>query len=146
MDSKNRAWGAPRGSFARAPTGFRRLTPGLLKADRMAEEKQRDEYKERWTRADKLYKQGSGSYEDMTAAKLAYEYHYFETIHKQEDLKVASNELRQAQTARSAAASSSASKTTPRRVAANTAKIRSTTSTPAPSCKARHAAAMSSLS
>ena len=29
--------GAPRGGFARTPTGFRRLTPGLLKADRAAE-------------------------------------------------------------------------------------------------------------
>ncbi|HEX5270591.1 MAG TPA: hypothetical protein VFW33_08905, partial [Gemmataceae bacterium] len=67
-------------------------------ADRAAEEKQRDEYKERWQRADKLYKQGSGSYEDMTAAKLAYEYHFFETIHKQEDLKVAGNEMRQVET------------------------------------------------
>jgi replication initiation protein RepC len=31
------ARGAQRGSFAGAPTGFRRLTPGLLKADRSAE-------------------------------------------------------------------------------------------------------------
>jgi replication initiation protein RepC len=31
------ARGAPQGSFARAPTGFRRLTPGLLKADRTAD-------------------------------------------------------------------------------------------------------------
>jgi hypothetical protein len=31
------ALGAQRGSYAGAPTGFRRLTPGLLKADRSAE-------------------------------------------------------------------------------------------------------------
>jgi replication initiation protein RepC len=37
MDSNNSALGAPRGGFARPPTGFRRLTPGLLKADRSAE-------------------------------------------------------------------------------------------------------------
>ena len=37
MDSDNSALGAPRGGVARPPTGFRRLTPGLLKADRMAE-------------------------------------------------------------------------------------------------------------
>jgi len=29
--------GAPRGSFIQAPSGFRRMTPGLLKADRTAE-------------------------------------------------------------------------------------------------------------
>ena len=28
---------APRGSYAGSPTGFRRLTPGLLKMDRTAE-------------------------------------------------------------------------------------------------------------
>jgi WD40 repeat protein len=67
-------------------------------ADRAAEEKQRDEYKERQQRAYDLYKRGAGSYEDYTAAKLAYEYHVFETIHKQEDLKVAGNEMRQAET------------------------------------------------
>ena len=33
----NSAYGAPRGAFAHAPTGFRRMTPGLLKADRAAE-------------------------------------------------------------------------------------------------------------
>ena len=37
MDIDNSAHGAPRGSFARAPAGFRRMTPGLLKADRTAE-------------------------------------------------------------------------------------------------------------
>jgi WD40 repeat protein len=67
-------------------------------ADRAAEEKQRDEYRERWQRADLLYKRGAGSLEDATAAKLAYDYHVFETIHKQEDLKVAGNEMRQAET------------------------------------------------
>jgi WD40 repeat protein len=67
-------------------------------ADRAAEEKQREEYHERWVRADQLYKKGAGSYEDMTAAKLAYDYHVYETVHKQEDLKVAGNEMRQAET------------------------------------------------
>jgi replication initiation protein RepC len=33
----NRAHGAPRGRFAHTPTGFRRMTLGLLKADRAAE-------------------------------------------------------------------------------------------------------------
>jgi replication initiation protein RepC len=37
MDIDNSARGAPRGSFAHTPTGFRRMTPGLLKADRAAE-------------------------------------------------------------------------------------------------------------
>ena len=37
MDIDNSARGAPRGSFAYIPTGFRRMTPGLLKADRAAE-------------------------------------------------------------------------------------------------------------
>lgn len=37
MDSDNSALRAPRGGYARPPTGFRRLTPGLLKADRTAE-------------------------------------------------------------------------------------------------------------
>jgi replication initiation protein RepC len=37
MAQEDCAQGAPRGSFTRAPTGFRRLTPGLLKADRTAE-------------------------------------------------------------------------------------------------------------
>jgi replication initiation protein RepC len=37
MDIDISAHGAPRGSFAHAPTGFRRMTPGLLKADRVAE-------------------------------------------------------------------------------------------------------------
>jgi replication initiation protein RepC len=37
MAQENSAQGAPRGGFAHAPTGFRRLTPGLLKADRTAE-------------------------------------------------------------------------------------------------------------
>jgi len=37
MDSENCAPGAPRSGFAYSPTGFRRLTPGLLKVDRTAE-------------------------------------------------------------------------------------------------------------
>ncbi len=37
MDIDNSAHGAPRGGFAHASTGFRRLTPGLLKAERWAE-------------------------------------------------------------------------------------------------------------
>jgi replication initiation protein RepC len=37
MAHENCAPGAPRGGFAYAPTGFRRMTPGLLKADRSAE-------------------------------------------------------------------------------------------------------------
>src|SRR6202048_4707132 len=37
MAQENCAQGAPRGGFAHAPTGFRRMTPGLLKADRSAE-------------------------------------------------------------------------------------------------------------
>ena len=37
MAQEDSAPGAPRGSFAHAATGFRRLTPGLLKADRTAE-------------------------------------------------------------------------------------------------------------
>jgi replication initiation protein RepC len=34
---EHNAHGAPRGSFARTPSGFRRMTPGLLKADRSAD-------------------------------------------------------------------------------------------------------------
>src|SRR5689334_22417957 len=37
MAQDNCAQGAPRGRFAHTPTGFRRMTPGLLKADRSAE-------------------------------------------------------------------------------------------------------------
>src|SRR5271170_3684993 len=37
MDMENRAEEAPRRGFAHGPTGFRRLTPGLLKVDRTAE-------------------------------------------------------------------------------------------------------------
>src|SRR5271170_1728676 len=37
MAQENSAEEAPRRSFAHAPTGFRRMTPGLLKADRTAE-------------------------------------------------------------------------------------------------------------
>jgi replication initiation protein RepC len=37
MMQENCAHGTPRGSFAHSPTGFRRMTPGLLKADRTAE-------------------------------------------------------------------------------------------------------------
>jgi replication initiation protein RepC len=37
MAYENSAQGVPQGSFARIPTGFRRMTPGLLKADRTAE-------------------------------------------------------------------------------------------------------------
>ena len=37
MDIDISAHGAPRGGFAHTPTGFRRMTPGLLKADRAAE-------------------------------------------------------------------------------------------------------------
>lgn len=36
MDVDKGARGAPRGNFTHPPTGFRRLTPGLLKADRTA--------------------------------------------------------------------------------------------------------------
>ena len=36
MDTENSAAGAPRRGSAYAPTGFRRLTPGLLKVDRTA--------------------------------------------------------------------------------------------------------------
>ena len=38
MVQDNCAQEAPQGRYAHAPTGFRRLTPGLLKADRTAEE------------------------------------------------------------------------------------------------------------
>ena len=37
MDLENSAQGAPRRGSAYNPTGFRRLTPGLLKVDRTAE-------------------------------------------------------------------------------------------------------------
>ena len=37
MEKDESAHGAPQASFAHSPTGFRRLTPGLLKADRAAE-------------------------------------------------------------------------------------------------------------
>src|ERR1700730_10305808 len=37
MATENCAAEAPRGGFAHAPTGFLRMTPGLLKADRSAE-------------------------------------------------------------------------------------------------------------
>ncbi len=37
MDMENRAGEAPRRGLARSPTGFRRLTPGLLRVDRAAE-------------------------------------------------------------------------------------------------------------
>src|ERR1700730_10996927 len=37
MAIENSAQEAPRGGFAHSPTGFRRMTPGLLKADRSAE-------------------------------------------------------------------------------------------------------------
>jgi replication initiation protein RepC len=37
MDIDKRADDAPRGRFVSGPTGFRRLTPGLLKVDRKAE-------------------------------------------------------------------------------------------------------------
>src|SRR5271163_4950327 len=37
MDTQNSALGAPQGSFARPPTGFRRWSPGLLKTERSAE-------------------------------------------------------------------------------------------------------------
>jgi RNA polymerase sigma factor (sigma-70 family) len=67
-------------------------------AERAAQEKQRDEYKERLQRMYDLYKKGAGSYEDWTSAKLAYEYQVFETVHKQEALKVAERELRKART------------------------------------------------
>jgi replication initiation protein RepC len=37
MAQENSAHGAPQARFARPPTGFRRMTPGLLRADRSAE-------------------------------------------------------------------------------------------------------------
>src|SRR5262249_2284785 len=37
MDTHESAPGAPQESFARPPTGFRRMTPGLLRTDRVAE-------------------------------------------------------------------------------------------------------------
>jgi replication initiation protein RepC len=37
MAIENSAAEAPRRGFAHSPTGFRRMTPGLLKADRSAE-------------------------------------------------------------------------------------------------------------
>jgi replication initiation protein RepC len=37
MAQEDSAHGAPRGGFGHTPTGFRRMTPGLLKADRSAE-------------------------------------------------------------------------------------------------------------
>jgi len=37
MDTYDSALGAPQGSYARPPTGFRRWSPGLLRADRSAE-------------------------------------------------------------------------------------------------------------
>src|SRR6516164_32756 len=37
MHTEDSAHAAPQTSFAHSPTGFRRMTPGLLKADRTAE-------------------------------------------------------------------------------------------------------------
>jgi len=37
MAQEECAPGAPQGRYAHAPTGFRRMTPGLLRADRTAE-------------------------------------------------------------------------------------------------------------
>ena len=37
MEAENSAEGAPRRGSAYGPTGFRRLTPGLIKVDRIAE-------------------------------------------------------------------------------------------------------------
>ena len=37
MAQENSARGAPQEGFARPPTGFRRLTPGLLRTDRVAD-------------------------------------------------------------------------------------------------------------
>src|SRR5262245_22650071 len=37
MHTEESAHAAPRGSFTHSPTGFRRMTPGLLKADRTAD-------------------------------------------------------------------------------------------------------------
>ncbi|HKI35243.1 MAG TPA: sigma-70 family RNA polymerase sigma factor [Gemmataceae bacterium] len=67
-------------------------------ADRASSERAREDYKERWLRADQLYKQGAGSKEDATAPKLSYDRSVYETISKTEGVKVAAREARMAAT------------------------------------------------
>ena len=67
-------------------------------AERKAEIMQRDEYRARWKRAEDLFAKGAIALEDRDAAKLAYDYHVFETVRKEEDVKVARSEVRQAKT------------------------------------------------
>ncbi len=67
-------------------------------ADRLSSEKTRDEAKVRWERAERLANNGGGSREDAGAARLAHERYRYETIQKNEAIKVAARELRQTET------------------------------------------------
>ncbi len=67
-------------------------------ADRVASEKTREEARERWIRADGLWRKGAAPIEDVTAAKLGYDRCIYDTISKTEAVKVAARELRRTET------------------------------------------------
>ena len=67
-------------------------------ADRSSSEKTRDEAKVRWRRAESLAASGGGTREEADAAALAYQRYRYETIQKNEAIKVAAREMRQTET------------------------------------------------
>lgn len=67
-------------------------------ADAIASARTRDETWQRWLTADRLYAKKVTPEEDWRGAKLTYERYRYETIAKEEQVKVAAEELRQSAT------------------------------------------------
>lgn len=67
-------------------------------ADRVASIKTRDETRERYLTAEKLWAKGAIPQEEYRAAKLTWDRYIYETVSKEQQVRVSANELRQSNT------------------------------------------------
>lgn len=88
-------------TLARADEAIKKAKVTSAEAEKVASEKTREEAKSRWDTQKKLYFNNVGgiratSREDLTGAELTYNKYVYETISKDEAIKVAKQELNQA--------------------------------------------------
>ena len=86
--------------LARAETYSKIAKLHAAEADKTSSEKTRDESYQRWQTQKKLYNEShrATSYEDVRGAELTYNRYVYETVSKEEAIKVAQEELNQAKT------------------------------------------------
>lgn len=87
-------------ALPRAETASKMAKLKAAEADKTSSEKTREESRERWNTQQKLYRQSNRatSLEDVRGAELTYNRYVYETIGKDEAIKVAHAELSQAKT------------------------------------------------